>query len=295
MKRRYDEKNNPMYGKHHSEESKQKNRIAHLGRKQSPEHIAKRIQTFKRIGFFEIMGKIRKGSHHTKETKQKLRLANLGKKQSPEHIAKRVLKLRGKRVSEETKRKISESEKGKKLSEETKLKIKLNNASWNRGLKGYSKGRKVSMETRKKISESQKGKIISEETKQKQREARARQVFPLKDTSIEVKLQQALKQENIIFETHKPILGQPDIFIAPNICIFADGCYWHGCEQCLDKNKSNQYQQKKQISDLYITLKLKSYGYVVLRFWEHTINADVSVCIEEIKKTLMLPLETHSI
>ena len=33
MKYKYDGKNNPMYGKKHSEESKQKNRMSHVGKK----------------------------------------------------------------------------------------------------------------------------------------------------------------------------------------------------------------------------------------------------------------------
>ena len=59
-------------------------------------------------------------------------------------------------VSEDTKKKISESHKGKKLSEEHKRNI---------GLSG--KGRVVSEDTKKKISESHKGKKLSEEQKQK--------------------------------------------------------------------------------------------------------------------------------
>ena len=47
-------------------------------------------------------------------------------------------------------------------------------------------------------------------------------------------LQNLLTVAKIKFETHRmyikqglTIHGQPDIFIKPNICIFADGNYWH--------------------------------------------------------------------
>ena len=51
--------------------------------------------------------------------------------------------------------------------------------------------------------------------------------MPLKDTKPERILQKLLKTKKIPFIKHKPILGQPDIFIKPNICIFVDGDYWH--------------------------------------------------------------------
>lgn len=68
----------------------------------------------------------------------------------------------------------------------------------------------------------------TEATKKLIRKNRLAQVLPLKDTSIEIKIQEALLKEGVVFEKHKNIKGQPDIFIEPNICIFADGDYWHG-------------------------------------------------------------------
>ena len=89
-------------------------------------------------------------------------------------------------------------------------------------------------------------------------------VIPFKDTSIELKLQNFLKEQGIEFQTHYPILGQPDIFIKPNICIFADGCYWHKCSQCgFDELK----QRDKQVNE-----ELQKQGYIVIRIWEHEIN-----------------------
>lgn len=63
---------------------------------------------------------------------------------------------KGKKVSEETRRKMSEAQKGRTLSEETRRKL------------GEShKGHYHYDETRQKISESQKGKTLSEETRRK--------------------------------------------------------------------------------------------------------------------------------
>lgn len=63
---------------------------------------------------------------------------------------------KGKRGSEESKRKMSEAQKGKKLSDETKKKISL-----------ALKGRIVSEETREKSRQSNLGKHHTEETKKK--------------------------------------------------------------------------------------------------------------------------------
>lgn len=66
---------------------------------------------------------------------------------------------KGKIMSEEARQKISKANKGKITSEETKQKM--------RSHKGKNKGRIVSEETRKKMSAAQKGRIVSEETRKK--------------------------------------------------------------------------------------------------------------------------------
>jgi hypothetical protein len=63
-----------------------------------------------------------------------------------EHNGKKFLYRGGKKLSEETKQKISEAKKGKKLSEETRQKMSE-----------AQKGKKLSEETRQKMSEAKKG------------------------------------------------------------------------------------------------------------------------------------------
>jgi len=86
---------------------------------------------------------------------------------------------KGKKHSEEAKRKISESLKGKhwKLSEETRKK-----------LSEAKKGKKLSEETRKKMSEAKKGKHwkLSEETRKKMSEAKKGKLINRKDRSKKV-------------------------------------------------------------------------------------------------------------
>lgn len=107
---------------------------------------------------------------HSPETIEKIRAAHLGRKLSEE--TKRKLSeavsgekhpFFGKHRSEETKRKMSEARKGEKnhmygkhLSDETKRKLSEAN-----------KGKRLSEEHREKLSISHKGKRLSEETKRK--------------------------------------------------------------------------------------------------------------------------------
>lgn len=71
---------NPMYGKHHSEETKEKIRQANLGKTLSPEHKAKLIAA-------------NTERKKTPEEIEKLRQANLGKKMSEESKQKMLNKL----------------------------------------------------------------------------------------------------------------------------------------------------------------------------------------------------------
>ena len=201
------------------------------------------------------------GYHFSEEYRKKLSLANLGRKHTEESKIKMSLVhkgknpwinfpnpkgMLGKKHSEETKRKMSETQK--------RIGIKPPSAL----------GRKYPEEYKRKLSSIFMGHSVSEETKEKIRQARKNQRYSLKDTSIEIKLQNFLKEQKIEFETHYPILGQPDIFIKPNICIFADGCYWHKCPEC---GFGELRQRDKQI-----TQELQKQGYTVIRIWEHEIN-----------------------
>ena len=89
------------------------------------------------------------------------RLHQKGKKLSEETKHKMSESKKGKKLSEETRNKIAESEKGKKLSEETKKRI-------SESLKGHQ----VYEEYKKKLSEANKGKKLSEETRNKMSKAK---------------------------------------------------------------------------------------------------------------------------
>ena len=84
-----------------------------------------------------------------------------------------------------------------------------------------------------------------------------------KETGIELKVQKYLEELDIAFEIQKPLLGitVADVFVFPNVAIFADGTYWHGSRAAEEKDYKN-------------TKILEKNGYVVLRLNETEINSD---------------------
>ena len=139
-------KNNPMYGRHHSEESKRKNSETHKGKHLSEEHRRKLSESCSEAMRGENNPMY--GKHLSEETRRKISESLKGEKHH----------FYGKHHSTETRQKMSESQKGKK----------------------YRLGKHHSTETRQKMSESQKGKKYrlgkhhSTETRQKLSEANKR-------------------------------------------------------------------------------------------------------------------------
>lgn len=173
----------------------------------------------------------------------------LGKKQPLELIAKRILKLKNIPCSEVAKEKIRNSLLGHPVSEETRHKLRISN-----------KGKHSSKHT-----EFVKGSKLKQETKIKIKGARRFQIFPIKDTSIEIKIQYFLKKLDISFFTHQYIKEiehgyQCDILIpSMNLVIECDGNYWH------------RYPIGKEIDHIR-TSELIDKGFKVLRLWEIDIK-----------------------
>jgi DNA mismatch endonuclease (patch repair protein) len=103
------------------------------------------------------------------------------------------------------------------------------------------------------------------------RAKRVTQRFPLKRSSIEVKISDALVKRGIKHKTNIPLEGicQPDMFIEPNIVIFCDGDYWHNI---------NSYK----VRDRRINKLLLKKGYKVIRIWQHEIDENIDKCIDKI-------------
>jgi len=127
-------------------------------------------------------------------------------------------------------------------------------------------------ETRKKQSEAKLGKINysrlnqkhTEATKKLIREWRKNFITPKKDTSIEVKIQNYLKELKIDFFTHQYVdieHGYQCDFLIPsmNMIIETDGNYWH------------KYPIGNELDHIR-TKELIEKGFKVLRLWESEIK-----------------------
>jgi len=104
---------NPFYGKHHSEEVKEKNRIAHLGKKQSRETIEKRIKTIRERyngGWHKTTNggpSWNSGITCSDKTKKKISKSMKKKWNDPEFREKSVKSAKKKTLSEKHKQNIS--------------------------------------------------------------------------------------------------------------------------------------------------------------------------------------------
>jgi len=190
-------KDNPMFGRKHTEEEKKK-----MSERMKGKFVGKNHPMY--------------GRHHLPESRKRIsekmkgeKNPNFGKHPTPWNL--------GIPRTEEEKKKMSENRKG---------------------IESWFKGKHHSEETKRKLSESKKGKVSGKdnpmfgkthtlETRKIIRKKRWDQVVPTKDTKFELSIQSLLREKGIEFEKHKSILGQPDIFIKPNLCIFLDGDFHH--------------------------------------------------------------------
>ena len=223
---------------------------------------------------------MKKGSIHSEETRKRMSLAHSGEKHHmygkhhSEEARRKICLARAKQViTQESNNKRSETQKGRIFSKGSKEKMKqhaFKRFSDKRNHPNFGKPR--SQETKDKISnlfkgipfDERYGREYSKQIRTKIKKAREKQIFPIKDSSIEIKIQNFLKELKIEFFTHQRInikhSYQCDILIpSMNLVIECDGMYWH------------KYPTGKEIDHIR-TKELISKGFKVLRLWEFEIK-----------------------
>lgn len=121
-----------------------------------------------------------------------------------------------------------------------------------------------------------------------------------KDTAIELALRKALWQRGIRYrKNYKGLIGKPDIVITKyRIAVFCDSDFWHGYdwENRKARIKSNQDYwipkiERNMKRDREVTATLVEQGWIVLRFWEHTIRKELEECVEDIQEAVEIRKE----
>ncbi len=253
-------------GRKHSEEFRMMRREMMLGKEQSEETKRKKSESLRKFWSDPVLreGAIRK--------MKKFLFSN------PQKEEERRRKIKETYANPEFKKRISKQRKGKRHSLKSEFKKGL--VPWNKGLKGV-----MPTPWNKGMSDLQTAwnKGIAgvfhhnEEARLKIKVARAKQVFPIKDSKPEIKSQNFLRQLGIDFFTHKYINikhgYQCDLFIpAMNLIIEIDGDYWHGNTDNPRYKILNSSQIKQRAEDNLRTKELIEKGFKVLRLWESDIR-----------------------
>lgn len=126
------------------------------------------------------------------------------------------------------------------------------------------------------------------------------QAIRSKDTTIELALRKALWQKGIRYrKNYKGLIGKPDIVITKyRIVVFCDSDFWHGYdwENRKSRIKSNQEYwipkiERNMKRDKEVTAVLIEQGWIVLRFWEHSIRKNLESCLDDIEDAVSIRKE----
>lgn len=210
------------------------------------------------------------GRKHTLESRRKMGVKASLAWQRPEYRERITRDKIGRTYSQEMRDKLRNANLGKTLSAEHREKIRRTLL-----------GRQFSPETRRKIGQKSRGRKHpprSLESIERHRQARLLRRLPMKNTSIEILLQEEFNNRQFRFEMHKSMFGryQPDFtFPDSRLIVQADGDYWHNRPKDVERDNHFDSIAKKN-------------GWSVLRFWEHDINQNLVQCVDKVSQFLQM-------
>lgn len=121
---------------------------------------------------------------------------------------------------------------------------------------------------------------------------KAMQKVRRRDTTAELQLRKDLFRLGLRYRLHtKPVDALPCkadiVFRSARVCVFVDGCYWHGCSQHFRPPHTNASWWMEKIGDNRMRDRrqsriLRQYGWLVIRVWEHQITGDASKCAKRV-------------
>ncbi len=119
------------------------------------------------------------------------------------------------------------------------------------------------------------------------------QAIKSKDSAIELMLRKELWTRGLHYRKNvKSVYGHPDIaFIGKRIAVFCDSEFWHGYDW---ENRSQEIKTRREFwipkiekniqRDIEVTERLKSEGWIVLRFWGKVIKSNPYYCADIIQE-----------
>lgn len=114
-----------------------------------------------------------------------------------------------------------------------------------------------------------------------------------KDTTPEIKLRKALWSQGLRYRLHHETpVGRPDlVFVGPEVAVFMDGCFWHGCpKDYVFPRSRRQFWSEKLTDNLERdrrqTLELEERGWTVLRIWEHKVEEGLEDTVGFVERTV---------
>lgn len=126
----------------------------------------------------------------------------------------------------------------------------------------------------------------------KEQRSRCMSAIKGRNTKPERLLRSALWRAGFRFRIHHKLIGKPDIvFTKKKVCIFIDGCFWHGCPEHCNTPATNTEFWTNKIGrnierDKEVTVKLKKDGWTVIRVWEHEVRHDLVAVVRKLAKSL---------
>ncbi|MBS0181792.1 MAG: very short patch repair endonuclease [Nitrospira sp.] len=116
----------------------------------------------------------------------------------------------------------------------------------------------------------------------------------LENGSLERLVQSELRVRGLRFRRHvKTLPGRPDIvFTSKKVAVFVDGDFWHGWRLPTWEHTLSPFWRNKlrtnRARDRRNFRKLRSYGWKVIRLWQHQIITDLEGSITRIAGTVAL-------
>ena len=117
------------------------------------------------------------------------------------------------------------------------------------------------------------------------------------ETDPERRLRSALHRLGLRFR--KDVRPEPNLRISADIvfprqkiCIFVDGCFWHGCPLHFETPKTHSAWWREKIldnkaRDARQSNQLRAYGWTVKRYWEHELRAsDLTALCSRIERVV---------